>query len=164
MGMVKRPYGPWSQEVLGSLRQRGLLKVEAFVSWLGDRGLGVDRTLVSHWASGRSHLPADLLPRLAEFTEHPEHVFGGFVRAVGCEVVRMPLGAATGDALIQLMLEAGALLGRLQHGLIEAISPESPGGEKITRDEQDELVERLDTLIQQLVELRAQLKVQARRR
>ncbi len=144
--------------MLAGLRQRGLLKVEAFVQWLADRDLGVDRTLVSHWGSGRSHLPADLLPRLAEFTGHPEHVFGDYVRAVGCEVVRLPRGQASSEALIQLMLEAGALLGRLQQALIHAIAPDSPGGEAITSDERQELTERLDTLIHQLAEVRQQLK------
>ena len=158
MGMIKRPYGPWSQGMLGSLRQRGLLKVEAFVHWLGERDLRVDRTLVSHWASGRAHLPADLLPHLAHFTDSPEHVFGDYLREVGCEVVRVPQGNASGPALIQLLLEAGALLGRLQSTLIRAMAPESPGGEAITVEERGELTDRLDTLIQQLMDIRARLR------
>jgi len=157
--MVKRPYGPWSLGMLSGLRQRGLLKVEAFVHWLAERDLGVDRTLVSHWASGRAHLPADLLPHLARFTESPEHVFGDYLREVRCELVRVPRGETSSQALIQLLLEAGALLGRLQHSLIQAMAPDSPGGEAITADEREELSTRLDTLIHQLIDIRARLNL-----
>ncbi len=157
MGVAKKPYGPWAREMFAGLRKRRLLKVEALVQWLLGRGIRVDRTLVSHWMAGRSHLPADLLPLLAAFTGRAELVFGPFVRPVGCDVVNVPQGSADAADLAEMMLEAGASLGRLQQALIEARAPESPGGEAITAEERAELGERLNELLHQLADLRARL-------
>jgi hypothetical protein len=143
--------------MLDGLRSAGVLKVEALVEWLASRGTPVDRTLVSHWGAGRSHLPADVLPLLAEFTERPELVFGPYLHAVQCYVYHVPERAANGSELADLMLEAGACLGRLQHALAEARSPDSPGGAAITEDERDGLAERLNELIHHLAEVRAGL-------
>ncbi len=157
MATVKGPYGPWSRSVLEALRERGLFKVEAFVAHLSERGVRVDRTLVSHWRAGRTHLPADLLPILAEFTGRPDLVYGPYLREAGCEVVRLPRGALEDRDLVDLILDAGATLGRLQRALFDARRPSSPGGEAVTPDERAELLGRVDELIQRLADLRARL-------
>jgi len=162
MGVVKRPYGPWSQAMLASLRQRGLLKLEAFACWLGERDIRIDRTLVSHWTAGRSHLPADILPHLAEFTERGERVFGPYVRDLGYELIPVPKGAPEGGReLAELLLELSVTLGRLQLALMEARSPDSPGGKEITAGEWSILRDRLDDLIHRAADLRAQVDVRA---
>ncbi|MEZ4316182.1 MAG: hypothetical protein R3F61_01705 [Myxococcota bacterium] len=160
MGNTRR-YGTWSTTMLQTLRDDDYLKVEAFVSWLAGRGIEVDRSLVSHWCAGRTHLPADLLPLLADFCGHPEGVFGGFVREVGCEVVPTPVSETTDADLIDLMLAAGACMGRLQQALADARSPSSPGGVDITLDERAELQLRLDQLMHLLADVRARLRAGA---
>ena len=159
MAKTRRSYGTWSQAMLRTLRGRGLLKVEALVAWLNSRGIQVDRTLVSHWIGGRTHLPADLLPLLAEFTGEPEQVFGEYARAVGYEVVRVPTSPPETEELVDLLLAAGASLGRLQQALFDARSPDSPGGVDITADERVALGKRLDELIQLLADVRGRLKI-----
>lgn len=157
MATVKRPYGRWSRSMFAALRQQELLKVEAFVSWLAARGIRIDRTLVSHWSAGRSHLPADLLPLLAEFTKRPETVFGPFLNELGWRLVELPIGNPADNDLVNLILEAGAALGRLQRALCDARSPDSPGGVEITEGERAELRGCLDDLIQRLADLRSRL-------
>ena len=150
--------------MLASLRRRHLLKVDAFVHWLAERGIEVDRTLVSHWIAGRSHLPADLLPLLAEFTGQPEQVFDEFVHPSACELVHVPRGIKGDRELTELMLALGAAFGHLQQHIIEAREPSSPGGAEITGDERVELLEHLETLIHQLIDLKAQLASEPARR
>ena len=162
MGVVKRPYGPWSRSMLAGLRERGLLKVEAFACWLGDRDLTIDRTLVSHWGAGRSHLPADVLPLLAEFTERTEQVFGPYIRDLGWEMVPVPRGAPEGRELADLLLELSVALGRLQLALMEARSPGSPGGRAIIAEEWVIMRDRLDELIHRAADVRAQVDARAR--
>jgi hypothetical protein len=162
MGRTRRSYGPWSQAMLRALRERGLLKVEALVAWMGERGLAVDRTLVSHWIAGRTHLPADLLPLLAEFTGRPEQVFGVFVRAVQHEVVRIAAAPPEDEELVDLLLAAGASLGRLQQALFDARSPDSPGGVDVTAAERVALKALLDELIQLLADVRGRLQPDSR--
>ncbi len=157
MGVAKRPYGPWGRAMLRELRGKDLLKVEAFVAWLGERGLPIDRTLVSHWSAGRSHLPADVLPLLAEFTGRSDVVYGPFLRDSGHEIVDIPLAEARERDLTDLVLECNADLGRLQAALLAARRPESPGGEAIVESERAELRSLLDDLMHRLAQLRAQL-------
>lgn len=158
MANVKQPYGPWSRQMLESLKEAGVLKAEAFVSWLHSRDIHIDRTLISHWLNGRTHLPADMLVRLAAFTERADLVFGDYLRALDCELVCIGKQAPSDRDIIDLMLEAGATLGRLQRALIQALAPDSPGGRDITRDECRELRRRLDAFISQLTGLREHLK------
>jgi len=144
--------------MLDALRSEGLLKVEAFVAWLGERGVLVDRTLVSHWIGGRAHLPADVLPWLARFCERPERVFGRFVRAAGCEVVRLPDETVTDRELIDLLLEAAGTMGRVHTTLLQARAWESPGGTTVTASERQALAAWVDELMHQLAELRHALR------
>jgi len=143
--------------MLEDLKQHGVLKVEAFLAWLADRQINIDRTLVSHWIGARSHLPADILPCLADFTGRPELVFGPYVREVECEIVRVPHNPLGTRELIEMVLALGATLGRLQSGVIAARSPQSPGGEEITPEERKELGKTLDELIHLLVGIKEQL-------
>jgi hypothetical protein len=143
--------------MLEELRSKDLLKVEAFVAWLAEHGIGIDRTLVSHWNAGRSHLPADLLPLLAGFTERADVVYGPYLRDTGYELVDIPTAEAQGRDLTDLVLECNADLGRLQVALLEARSPGSPGGEAIVASERKQLRALLDDLMHRLAQLRAQL-------
>lgn len=157
MGAAKQPYGDWSTRMLANLKKSGCLKVEALVAWLAERKISVDRTLVSHWSADRSHLPADMLPLLAAFSERPDLVFAPYLRAVGCDVVKLPDGRTGDRELIDLMLEAAASLGKLQSSLRDARTPESPAGIAIADSERDELRARLDELQQQLADVRVRL-------
>ncbi|MCA9570678.1 MAG: hypothetical protein KC656_22710 [Myxococcales bacterium] len=152
-----RTYGAWTGNMLGGMREDGLLKVEAFVAWLDARGVQVDRSLVSHWCAGRTHLPADLLPLLAEFSGDTAAVFGPFVRDLGWELVRIPDAPVTDEDLVDLMLSASAHLGRLHEALAHARSPDSPGGVAITADERAALQDRVDALIHLLADVRRRL-------
>ncbi len=158
MAGVQKPYGPWSRQILADLRRAGALKAEALVAYLAERGVHVDRTLVSHWQAGRAHLPADLLPHLAELSGRPELVFGPLLRPVRCEVVHSPSGSPDGRELIDLVLEAGARVGRLQRALLEARAETSPGGQTVTSEERAALVAELDGLIQRLSDVRTSLR------
>ncbi len=158
MANVKHPYGPWSERMFARLREQKIFKTEAFVAWLSDREIRVDRSLVSHWMSGRTHLPADILVRPAQFTGRAEQVFGEYLREVGCEPVHLRSTALPDRDIVDLMLEAGATPGRLQRAVIQALAPDSPGGRDITRGECRELRQRLDVFITQLADLRAGLK------
>ncbi len=158
MGAAKRAYGSWSRAMLSTLRESEELKVEAFVAWLAERDIRIDRTLVSHWFAGRSHLPADLLPHLAEFTEHPELVYGEFLHHSSCELVHVKQTIPEEKELTDQMLEVGASLGRLHRAVIDVRLPESDGGEDITAGERKHLVKNLSHLIHQLVELRYRLE------
>jgi hypothetical protein len=102
-------------------------------------------------------LPADLLPLIAEFTGRPDIVFGLFLREVRCEAVEIPRASIEDGDLVDLILDAGASLGRLQRALFEARLPSSPGGEAITTEEREELKAVLDELIQRLADFRARL-------
>ena len=144
--------------MLQGLRNRDELKVEAFVAWLAERGIRIDRTLVSHWIAGRSHLPADILPLLSQFSGRPDLVFGEHLRAANCTPVRISEAIPEGRQLTELILSLGASLGRLNAAVVEAWSPDSPGGESITQDEREGLVQLLDELIQQMADLKAQLR------
>jgi hypothetical protein len=155
---VRHPYGPWSRRMFECLKEMGTFKAEAFVCWLAERDIRVDRSLVSHWMNGRTHLPADILVRLSQFTERADVVFGEYLREVGLEPVRLRGTALPDRDIVDLMLEAGATLGRLQRALIQALSPDSPGGREITREECRDLRRRLDDFITRLVGLRAHLK------
>lgn len=143
--------------MLARMRADGELKVEAFVRWLDERGISIDRTLVSHWIGGRAHLPADALPLLAQFSDHPELVFGEYLRVVGCELQRLPEARVQARELADHMLEAGVAVGHLQAALLQAKSPDSPGGAVITDDERVELNRYVDRLVQQLLDLKASL-------
>jgi hypothetical protein len=141
--------------MLAGLRERGALKVEAFVAWLAERGIRVDRSLVSHWFAGRSHLPADMLPWLAQYTGRAEWVFGEYLRTVSCDVVHIRRRGPDAREVIDLVTQVGGAVGHLLIALLEARAPNSPGGEEITPDEQQVVCRRLDDLIQDLAELRA---------
>jgi len=144
--------------MLARLRADKGLKVKALVEWLAERGLDIDRSLVSHWFAGRTHLPADLLPLLAEFTGQADVVYAEFLRDADCDLVHIPRETVADRDLVDLMLEAGASLGRLQTALLRARAPDSPGGVVVTAEERDDLRHRVDNLIQQLANLRARLE------
>jgi len=93
--------------------------------------MAVDRTLVSHWCAGRSHLPPiSCAPRRVH--DRPDLVYGPFVRAVGYELFALPAVNGSVPELVDLTLEVGSHLGRLQKALLHARAPDSPGGGTIT--------------------------------
>jgi hypothetical protein len=146
------------------LREEGLFKAEAFVTWLESKERRIDRTLISHWMSGRTHLPADILVHLAEFTGRPRLVFGEYLRDIKCEVVHLKAALIEDKDIVDLMLEAGVSLGRLQRALIQTLAPDSPGGRDITSEECRDLRVRLDEFISQLTGFRAELKKREEKR
>ena len=70
----------------------------------------------------------------------------------------LPAAPPETEELVDLLLSAGASLGRLQQVLFEARAPDSPGGADITAGERAALGERLDELIQMLTEVRGRLR------
>ena len=131
-----------------------MFETVAFVAWLDARSVHVDRSLVSQWATGTTHLPADVLPLLAQFTDRPDLVFGEYLHQLRCDVFHLPDTQGNDIDVRDLLLEAGAALGRLDHAMVVAKSADSPGGAEITREENAELLRHLDVLIHQLAELR----------
>lgn len=158
MANVKHSYGPWSQRMLKKLCETEGFKVASLMCWLEEKGLNVDQALFSQWKKGSTHLPADVLPLLAAYSENPEVVFSEYTRTADCEVLRLqPRDDHEGD-LVDAVFTATDYMGRLSRAFSEARMPDSDGGKHITPTECESLLENLNDAIQRLVDLRSRLE------
>lgn len=125
-----RTYGDAARLILASLQRRRLLDQEAFALFVGEAtGKEVRGSLVSQWCTGEAHLPADVLPLLADFTGAPELVLGPIARACGLKVSpideesseadRTPIELLGRQALTPTAALIAGLLKALDDGLID---------------------------------------------
>ena len=131
--MARRSYSNTSRPMLAALQRRGLLDQEAFAAHLESAtGELITRQVVSQWVTGDSHLPADVLEHLADFTGRADLVLAPFARASGAHVVVSdPVVAAQGAVLA-------------------AIDPAGPRGVAVDATERADLVRVAEDLRAQL--------------
>lgn len=157
---IRHAYGDHSRRLLLALRRRGLLDTEALATWIGEAtGHPVARQLVSQWISGDAHLPADVLPLLADFVGDADLVFGPLRRACTIAEPDAPAPRSEPDAIHGLSHR----MATLQLALVEARAPSSAGGSDLTDDERHALIEQAERLQEELAHTLASLRHVAER-
>jgi hypothetical protein len=113
------------QRALMSLTARLNVTHESFARHLSAAlGRGVDRSLVTHWASGTRGMPVDAVVELARHAAVQaddveeavaERVLAPIAEALGCVVIRIPADVADAPtALVSRLLTCMGEFGRLQ--------------------------------------------------
>lgn len=157
---MAKPFGPWSALMLDGLRERGLLKVEAYVAFLWERKrVSVQPSAVSRWFTGSYHLPADHLPHLVDYIVWLDR---GHTRSEAEALVYGPFrgeeragGAPPLDAAI---CEAERAACDLQRWLADSRDPAGPGGSAFTTEERQAGRRRVQDLRLRLLRLEQALE------
>lgn len=116
------------------------------------------RDLVTRWASDRDPrwmTVADLLGAM-RISGETERVLQPLCDVAGGLFVQLH-GAEGQPVTVRQALALGGLIGRLQEAVLDARHPDSDGGEEITAEERDALVEIIDEALRKLTAMRAGL-------
>lgn len=158
------PYGPFQTRLFRRLKALDIMDLTGLIEELEHAtGRSLDRSLASHWAAGRSHLPMDVLPHLAQLIDDyrghqgAEVVFGPMLRSLGYRVVPEAHSdeseADTPALLHRVVLEALDVV----HCITRATDPHGPAGAAMSREEAADARREVDELRRALDAMAAQL-------
>lgn len=120
--MPANDYGPAGRTALQVATASGWCTQESFAAYLSAvLRHPVSRGQVANWASGRDHVPADILVHLARHTGRPMEVMQVLLGEVDLLAVERPRGVAAGGEVVVLAASTAGRVGRLvEHVVLEA--------------------------------------------
>lgn len=154
---MPRRYGPVGQTILQVACARRLCTQDSFSAYLSgvldDR---VTRDTVANWASGREHVPVDVVVHLARHTGQARELLQLVAEELDLVVVDRPRGSVHGDEVLVVGSRAAGRVGRLVEHLGSEREETSDGGAARTRAELEERLRLIGDAEQHLAQLRAQ--------
>lgn len=166
MGQIRRSYGTASKTVLQVACASGYCTHESIAAWISARiGEAITPSMVAQWAAGLAHPPGDVILLVLEHVAVPEQVqhlvqvwLAGITFSGRIPVLLLEPQERPGGDVVQEVLAVGSALGRVQARVAEAMHPRSPGGRRLTPDEQRALHEEARALARTALHLVADLE------